>query len=240
MVGAQVARSDAGLRFVKPPPTCGQCADHPECLGVESGYLAAHGGEFTVAAGPREPPRPDIDALRALLAAVVIEDSDRPAPDAGPGSAPREPSPPPPAAVETRATELPDHAPAERAAPPPAPVQTCAAAVTDHARAGWAAPLPAAWQTRAAELLDHSRVGRGAPLAGYAVRELTLAPGKVLLRMESAADAMELYLELKADAARYFKIGRRLAVSYLPATPPDTPARLRLVGALLRLLDGHV
>ncbi|MBI5480358.1 MAG: radical SAM protein [Deltaproteobacteria bacterium] len=210
MAGAQLARPDSGITFVKPPPTCGRCTDHPECLGVESGYLAAHGSDFTVAGGPREPPRPDIEALRELLAPIVTEDAGGPTPDAGSRSTPGDAVLPTPDAEPESAPAVP------RGTPAPA------------------------WQTRVVKLLDHARKGQGARLAGYSVRELNLAPGQVLLRMESAADAMELYLELRADAARYFKAGRRLAVSYLPATPPDTPARLRLVGALLRLLDGRV
>jgi hypothetical protein len=196
IVGPQVVRPDFASSFARVAAVCGECADYPECGGVEPNYLAAYGNDFAVAAGPREPARPDLDQLRALLAEgkhPVVE------------SAP--PGEPPLAVLE---------------APP---------------RAADEGPALEPWQRRAAERLEGVRAGRGATLAGYALKELKVAPGRIQLEMVCGGDTMELYVEPRPAASRFYKAGRTLAVSYRPPTPPNSPARRRLVTGLLRLLD---
>ncbi|MBI5477769.1 MAG: radical SAM protein [Deltaproteobacteria bacterium] len=108
-------------------------------------------------------------------------------------------------------------------------------------RSPWlaASPAPEPWQRHIAQRLrpysTHAPASRR--LAGFAISNLAFEEYAVSVHLQASSDSMALFIEPRARAQRCFLAGTRFAVSYRPATPPDTEPRRRAIELLLRCIE---
>ena len=95
---------------------------------------------------------------------------------------------------------------------------------------------PLAWQAHVLDILCAHLRG-ATPLAGFFLDECSHLAERCLFLWASADERMEVVVELRAEAKRYFLAGERYCVSYRSATPPDSATCRALLQAVLDRIE---